>query len=55
MGQQGIIPEKIFLALPIILRSKPSPCLGVGYTDHTYIKEQLHLNLKLKVKVDAQV
>ena len=50
----GIItPEKNFLALPIILRSKPSSCLGVGYTDHTYIKEQLHFKLKLKVKIDA--
>ena len=47
-----VIPEKI-LALPIIWRSKPSSCLGVGYTDHTYIKERLHLKLKLKVKIDA--
>ena len=48
-----IIPEKKILALPIIMRSKPSSCLGVGYTNHTYIKEQLHLKLKLKVKIDA--
>ena len=55
MRQQEIIPEKKILALPIILRSKPSPCFGVGYTDHKNIKERLHskLKLKVKVKVDA--
>ena len=53
MRQQEIVPEKKFLALPIILRLKPSSCLGVGYTGHTYIKELLHLKLKLKVKIDA--
>ena len=51
-----IIPVKKIMALPITLRSKPSSCLGVGCTDHTYIKEQfnLKLKLKLKVKIDAQ-
>ena len=53
MRQQGNYSGEKKLALPIILRSKPSSCLGVGYTDHTYIKEQLHLKLKLKVKIDA--
>ena len=48
-----IIPEKKILALPIIMRSKPSSCMGVGYTDHTYIKERLHLKLKLKARTDA--
>ena len=48
-----IILEKKFLALPIILRSKPFWCLGVGYSNHTNIKEQLNLKLNLKLKIDA--
>ena len=48
-----IIPEKKSLVLPVILRSKPWSCLGVGYTDHTNIKEQLNLKLNLKLKIDA--
>ena len=47
------IPEKKILALPIILRSKPFWCLGVGYSNHTNIKEQLNLKLNLKLKIDA--
>ena len=50
--QENCSGEKI-LALSIILRSKPPSCLGVGYTDHTYIKERLHLKLKLKERTDA--
>ena len=53
MRQQEIIPEKKILALPIILRSKPFWCLGVGYSNHTNIKEQLNLKLNLKLKIDA--
>ena len=53
MRQQESYSGEKSLALPIILRSKLLSCLGVGYTDHTYIKEQLHLKLKLKVKIDA--
>ena len=53
MRQQEKYSGEKILALPIILRSKPSSCLGVGYTDHTYIKERLHLKLELKVKIDA--
>ena len=51
MRQQEIIPEKKILALPIIFALETVIVFGRGYTDHTYIKEQLHLKLKLKLKV----
>ena len=55
MRQQENYSGEKNLDVPIILRSKPSSCLGVGYTGHTYIKERLHLKLKLEVEVDAHV
>ena len=41
------------MALPIYMRSKPSSCLGVDYSDQMYIKERLHLKLELKVEINA--